>query len=847
MGILGFYGKWIAKYIESAIMNSAPERVSSISIDMNGLIHAAKSKVIPDPVEIDDRALREKLAKRTREEIESDIMYTLDKMILDILNSFSPMECLVMAVDGVAPVAKMQQQKVRRTRAAVDRIFEPTFDSNCITPGTDFMERLDKHISNFIALNRKSLPPTVIYSSHMVNGEGEHKIMEYFRDGKIKGDDAHIVVGLDADLLVLCTMLKKDKMYVCRESSSEIVSIDNIKKYLDDRLGENSDGFTILSYFLGNDFLPKPPVFNDMGSSIEFLIDTLSFMKSKMLNEEGEINWDSLVEFIEAIADKEPTFLAESSSIDFKYPSVFIKNSITGDTFSYTKYRDLWYNNIFKPKNGKLANKINELTGVNIVPNTDTYPEKKGDMCLAYIRTIYWMWVYYRYGHKYVNIDWFYPYYYTPLLKDIKNVCVQISSEDINSYTDSCARFGKQNDYTCLHQLLAVIPVESENILPDSIRDLTKFNSPIRDQFVSNFIIEKNGINYDHEGICIIPFINMQKITLGLSQQQFSAKKIEKYLPQNDIVLVMTDENARLYKDRLVKKLKYKANASAKFRGNEHTKKHGNFTSDEPKIFIHKYIKNTKHNDETESVQRKVFKPKQYDSEEINIFSPLQYDTDIKRKEFKPKQSDSNQRKMFEPKQSVSDQRKMYKPKQVDSNQRKMYKPKQSESDQTKTIKPIQSNTNTREASSKFPTNKVYRIKSNNNAVSNEVLPTTASEDIVVNKKPNSPKQLKNSDILSDESRLELKRKEISDLMPTTLNNDLPILVDTRKKTKTASFIPVSLRNNTAPKVEKSPQKKISPKADDQKISSNTSPRKNISSRLVVPKKPTKENDEFLM
>ncbi len=62
------------------------------------------------------------------------------------------------------------------------------FDSNCITPGTAFMGRLNEHLRFFV---RKKLGedaawrrPRIVLSGHEVPGEGEHKIMEYIRLAK---------------------------------------------------------------------------------------------------------------------------------------------------------------------------------------------------------------------------------------------------------------------------------------------------------------------------------------------------------------------------------------------------------------------------------------------------------------------------------------------------------------------------------------------------------------------------------------------------------------------------------------------------------------------------------------
>lgn len=174
---------------------------------------------------------------------------TEEKMFIAIFNyiehlfgKIQPKKLFFMAIDGVAPRAKMNQQRARRFRTALDAekakekairegVSMPTeeaFDSNCITPGklalrmlhrtrelicagTEFMAKLTRQLKYFI--NKKISEDVdwqgvdIVLSGHEVPGEGEHKIMEYIRLAKAQPEYdpniRHCLYGLDADLIML--------------------------------------------------------------------------------------------------------------------------------------------------------------------------------------------------------------------------------------------------------------------------------------------------------------------------------------------------------------------------------------------------------------------------------------------------------------------------------------------------------------------------------------------------------------------------------------------------------------------------------------------------------------------
>ncbi|GAG59729.1 unnamed protein product, partial [marine sediment metagenome] len=77
--------------------------------------------------------------------------------------------------------SRLSQQRTRRYKSGQDYDENAVFNSVVITPGTNFMIELDAFLKKWLDINKLNIPPNTIYSSHMVPGEGEHKIMDFIR------------------------------------------------------------------------------------------------------------------------------------------------------------------------------------------------------------------------------------------------------------------------------------------------------------------------------------------------------------------------------------------------------------------------------------------------------------------------------------------------------------------------------------------------------------------------------------------------------------------------------------------------------------------------------------------
>lgn len=510
MGIPGFYKQWLLTNTHNVIESRTPKFVSSLSFDLNAVFHDAFNKIfnIENPT-------FQSISKLSLEQLEIEFFEQVRNIILNVVKLVNPEYCLILAVDGVVPVAKLQQQKRRRERSAKERSITNPFDRNNITPGTNFMIRLDNYISKFIVSNRNLLPPKVIYSSHLVPNEGEQKIMEYFRRGDIidennpRGD--HVIYGLDADLIMLSLLSPIDNIYLLRESTNEIININNFRKYLKQRLRSDSavNDFVVMMFLIGNDFLPNIPSLTRISESINVLLDVYSSGKYKLTNKD-EINWEGMKEFITEVQKLEVERLKTLASQNLKgYLSTILHKSFKEQEFNFNIFRTLWYQNELNPKGSKeIINAVSEIINQDKEPKIQNLYEvnqdKIYDMVISYIQMISWTYLYYYKGTDFINYELFYHYYHAPTLLDLKYVIDNIQTSQIVGYKTF------RREFNVLHQLVSVMPVKSKNLIPLELQTLFNYDSPIRDMFPNNFIIEQG--ERDYEGLPIIPFIDIDRV-----------------------------------------------------------------------------------------------------------------------------------------------------------------------------------------------------------------------------------------------------------------------------------------------------------------------------------------------
>lgn len=450
MGI-PYYFYILTKKYQDILLSNINFKPDIIYFDFNGIIHPITSK------------------NNSRNEIIFDNLWNF---IQNNIEKFKPNEINI-CVDGIAPLAKIIQQRKRRYLSNYRKIIDEensTWDSNAITPGTDFMNELNIFMKNKIRYNTKSC--IITYNGSEITGEGEHKIFKFIKNKK---DNKNIIIhGLDADLIILSLISHKDNIYLMREKEendnldykyvdisklryaiiNDLIFHWNLDKNLYTNIFSNDsinliESYCIMCSLLGNDFIPHLLTVNLKNNGLENLINITnkSINHYGLLVNNGVINYKCLTEIFNLLSQTEEKDIfiinrnylnktCQNSSNNSDYYALKNKDKIAKDIYSNTKsWNYIYYKNKFN---------ANIYINSYIIDNAS----------FNYINGIFWTYSYYK--NNIIDHDWYYPYNYPPTVKDISNYL----------YGNEMPIIEKKGEYiTNELQLLIVIPKTSKNLL----------------------------------------------------------------------------------------------------------------------------------------------------------------------------------------------------------------------------------------------------------------------------------------------------------------------------------------------------------------------------------------------
>jgi|UniRef100_A0A6C0IQY3 5'-3' exonuclease len=492
MGIPSFFS-YIVKNHGSIIKKiSKSQKIDNLYLDSNSIIYDSFHSIKKE-YNGNDEYFEKLLIQKVCEKIEYYI------------NEINPINRVIIAYDGVAPVAKMEQQRTRRYKSMLERtlkkVIYPTksdkeeWKTTAITPGTNFMEKLNKLTKEYFKNNEKryGLNEIIISGSDKV-GEGEHKIFEYIRNKKSHKDECSFIYGLDADLIMLgLNHLPVSKhIYLYRETPEFIKSINSdlnpnesyvldipllsqaiISTMNNGRIVNNKQqsnrlyDYIFLCFFLGNDFMPHFPAINIRTKGIEVMINAYKKIlgnTNNNLTNGTKIYWNNVYDLISELADNEWNNIVHTYKV---------RDRQSKRQFKEAEERYL---------NAPLIDREEEIYIAPFIPNwEDRYyktlfdsegtPDYIKKVSINYLEGLEWVMKYYTTGC--CDWNWHYKYPYPPLLKDLIKYVPKWQIEFITE--------NEHKPVTPYTQLAYVLPKDSLKFLPTKIY---------------NQLIYKKGKNY---------------------------------------------------------------------------------------------------------------------------------------------------------------------------------------------------------------------------------------------------------------------------------------------------------------------------------------------------------------
>jgi 5'-3' exonuclease len=487
-------------------------KINNLYIDSNSIIYDAINNIVYN----NDNTYNYKLYKYVSEKLD------------EYIKIVNPNNKIIIAFDGIAPVAKLEQQRNRRYKSWFQNNNIDKWDTCNITPGTKFMNELNKYIDNHFKKQNIYKNIEIIISGSNIIGEGEHKIFNYIRNNKEYHRNTNtIIYGLDADLIMLCLshLYISSNIYLFRETPHFINSLNNNlfpeEKYLLDiyELCENIKqdmlcdintedeyilDYIFICFMLGNDFLPHFPVLNLRTNGLTYIIETykniVSINKDYIIKN-NKINWKIFKKIISELSINEEKYGIEEMKIRNKMEKKIKQTVKEEDRQLLTpilerkleKYINIgtegWQYRYYK-----------ELFDIEI------NDERRKQICINYLEGLEWTFNYYT--NVCYDWRWKYNYEYPPLLEDLNKFIPYFETEFIEK-----KNMNNINEFT---QLAYVLPRNSLKLLPENLYKYLILNH--EDWYKLDYSMKWSYCKYFWESHVVMPDIDIELLEKIISK-----------------------------------------------------------------------------------------------------------------------------------------------------------------------------------------------------------------------------------------------------------------------------------------------------------------------------------------
>lgn len=466
MGIPSYFSHIVKKH------RSILKKYDSYAVSIDNL-YLDSNSIIYDCIQL--------ISYKNDQDFENTLIKKICEKIESYINIIKPKQRVLIAFDGVAPVAKLSQQKNRRYKSWFQNTIiqdindrhninnVKRWDSAAITPGTEFMNNLNENIRRYFLDFKKYNIEEIIVSGSDIPGEGEHKIYEYIRNNSAYHNDTITVIyGLDADLIMLTLNHLKycNNMFLFRETPHFISHIDNtlianqnymldIPEFADMLIYEMTNispeseikisqevenniiqDYIFMCFFLGNDFMPHFPALNIRTNGINHLMNAYNSLNStnntnntntqyipkhNLINN-NKIVWKNVRKLLELLSETEHANILDEYKIKDKMEkrNMPVYNAKQEeDKFISIPIYERGVEKYINPREDYW-----EYRYYKALFNTEfNFEEENIDIeklrqiSVNYLETLEWTFKYYNEG----CIDWrhYYKYDYPPLIKDL--------------------------------------------------------------------------------------------------------------------------------------------------------------------------------------------------------------------------------------------------------------------------------------------------------------------------------------------------------------------------------------------------------------------------------------------